>query len=296
MFYSYYHIITFFMLYLCIYIFFILFFFFFQAEDGIRDLTVTGVQTCALPICSLRRACEFVHRRHRLRRRLEPVLFLQRQFGPCRGRLRGLRLRRGQIVGEDLQRLRDVGQLLPGDHPGCRLGLGLRSGRLRFGDLLGELGLFQRFEEQAHLENSGVPALPGLGRAMKSSPGIIVRNERKSPSMLASLTTIGRKKTTSSVLVLLRLRELNSEPRNGMELMIGIVSSMSLIESSINPPSTAIWPLLTLMSVSISRMRSCGIKFGIPALRRSGFGSETNLTTRVVVGFTFNRIVSLSLI
>src|SRR5438270_9050637 len=25
-------------------------FFFFQAEDGIRDLTVTGVQTCALPI------------------------------------------------------------------------------------------------------------------------------------------------------------------------------------------------------------------------------------------------------
>src|SRR5256886_5718376 len=30
-------------------------FFFFQAEDGIRDLTVTGVQTCALPI-SPRRA------------------------------------------------------------------------------------------------------------------------------------------------------------------------------------------------------------------------------------------------
>src|SRR3989475_5040265 len=30
------------------------FFFFFQAEDGIRDLTVTGVQTCALPISSRR--------------------------------------------------------------------------------------------------------------------------------------------------------------------------------------------------------------------------------------------------
>src|SRR5690349_24229787 len=27
-------------------------FFFFQAEDGIRDLYVTGVQTCALPISS----------------------------------------------------------------------------------------------------------------------------------------------------------------------------------------------------------------------------------------------------
>src|SRR5260370_5365935 len=28
-------------------------FFFFQAEDGIRDSSVTGVQTCALPICQL---------------------------------------------------------------------------------------------------------------------------------------------------------------------------------------------------------------------------------------------------
>src|SRR2546430_5390669 len=31
---------------------YVTFFFFFQAEDGIRDLTVTGVQTCALPISS----------------------------------------------------------------------------------------------------------------------------------------------------------------------------------------------------------------------------------------------------
>src|SRR5256885_6504479 len=29
----------------------VVFFFFFQAEDGIRDYKVTGVQTCALPIC-----------------------------------------------------------------------------------------------------------------------------------------------------------------------------------------------------------------------------------------------------
>src|SRR5215213_10860448 len=28
-------------------------FFFFQAEDGIRDWSVTGVQTCALPICRI---------------------------------------------------------------------------------------------------------------------------------------------------------------------------------------------------------------------------------------------------
>src|SRR6266496_5117487 len=33
-------------------------FFFFQAEDGIRDLYVTGVQTCALPISPLKRISE----------------------------------------------------------------------------------------------------------------------------------------------------------------------------------------------------------------------------------------------
>src|SRR5437016_6167725 len=38
-----------------------MFFFFFQAEDGIRDWSVTGVQTCALPICS---AQSKVHRGH----------------------------------------------------------------------------------------------------------------------------------------------------------------------------------------------------------------------------------------
>src|SRR5699024_105693 len=32
--------------------------FFFQAEDGIRDRNVTGVQTCALPILSLREVCD----------------------------------------------------------------------------------------------------------------------------------------------------------------------------------------------------------------------------------------------
>src|SRR5207244_5436544 len=33
-----------------------LFGFFFQAEDGIRDDLVTGVQTCALPICAIVRS------------------------------------------------------------------------------------------------------------------------------------------------------------------------------------------------------------------------------------------------
>src|SRR5690554_509783 len=41
----------------CLYCF-IFFFFFFQAEDGIRDADVTGVQTCALPISRhSRRTC-----------------------------------------------------------------------------------------------------------------------------------------------------------------------------------------------------------------------------------------------
>src|SRR2546430_5489555 len=43
-----------------------LFFFFFQAEDGIRDLTVTGVQTCALPISlAANTAIEFSRNRER---------------------------------------------------------------------------------------------------------------------------------------------------------------------------------------------------------------------------------------
>src|SRR2546430_9288026 len=36
--------------------------FFFQAEDGIRDLTVTGVQTCALPISTPFRSKQIVGR------------------------------------------------------------------------------------------------------------------------------------------------------------------------------------------------------------------------------------------
>src|SRR2546430_17711284 len=53
-------------------------FFFFQAEDGIRDLTVTGVQTCALPIspprCGAPRAAAWYHRRRGGRTRTRPRL------------------------------------------------------------------------------------------------------------------------------------------------------------------------------------------------------------------------------
>src|SRR5205085_6813016 len=52
------------------------FFFFFQAEDGIRDLTVTGVQTCTLPISTedfLRSAVSWAESYHR-----SGVILLQR--------------------------------------------------------------------------------------------------------------------------------------------------------------------------------------------------------------------------
>src|SRR5206468_5647298 len=55
------------------------FFFFFQAEDGIRDLIVTGVQTCALPIYPA--ACCFVAllRERRLDAREQRVSVPQRR-------------------------------------------------------------------------------------------------------------------------------------------------------------------------------------------------------------------------
>src|SRR5687768_17681140 len=40
--------------------FVLVFFFFFQAEDGIRDVAVTGVQTCTLPIFTLTAGVTYV--------------------------------------------------------------------------------------------------------------------------------------------------------------------------------------------------------------------------------------------
>ena len=42
----------------------VFFFFFFQAEDGIRDWSVTGVQTCALPISEASNKCGSKKDRH----------------------------------------------------------------------------------------------------------------------------------------------------------------------------------------------------------------------------------------
>src|SRR5687768_18519027 len=63
--------------------------FFFQAEDGIRDVAVTGVQTCALPISSSprrRRAGEAPSRRPRPRARSSSRSEERRVGKECRTR------------------------------------------------------------------------------------------------------------------------------------------------------------------------------------------------------------------
>src|SRR5207247_4626272 len=60
--------------------------FFFQAEDGIRDPLVTGVQTCALPICRVALRCRSGDGRGSpLHHALHPMRGA-RTCGPSRGR------------------------------------------------------------------------------------------------------------------------------------------------------------------------------------------------------------------
>src|SRR2546422_8592053 len=65
------------------------FFFFFQAEDGIRDVAVTGVQTCALPIWSYRQyACRSRHQDGQagaVRRGRSQTFTIRRWSTPTRG-------------------------------------------------------------------------------------------------------------------------------------------------------------------------------------------------------------------
>src|SRR5688500_20208784 len=58
--------------------------FFFQAEDGIRDYKVTGVQTCALPICETVQL-------HVHERRCQPPLTVGASAAIVRGRPLDLR-------------------------------------------------------------------------------------------------------------------------------------------------------------------------------------------------------------
>src|SRR5690349_21958908 len=88
-----------------------MFFFFFQAEDGIRDLYVTGVQTCALPIYRRPRRDRRLRQRARLPHRDQGGLRRRRprDEGGCeRGRSGvGVRFRSEEHTSE-LQSRRDL--------------------------------------------------------------------------------------------------------------------------------------------------------------------------------------------
>src|SRR2546430_17132590 len=90
---------------------------FFQAEDGIRDLTVTGVQTCALPISYIERnvgACRT--RRHcarYMRARRRPAAAREIGRASCRERVEisevGVSLKKKKLlsVADAARQLRD---------------------------------------------------------------------------------------------------------------------------------------------------------------------------------------------
>src|SRR5205085_6257481 len=71
-------------------------FFFFQAEDGIRDLTVTGVQTCALPIFA-------GPYRRPPRTNLRALVGRRRRYGPAKA-ARASRMTRGGQANRGLAR------------------------------------------------------------------------------------------------------------------------------------------------------------------------------------------------
>src|SRR2546421_6418300 len=75
------------------------FIFFFQAEDGIRYLIVTGVQTCALPISAQR-----PRRLSCLRRRVEAAAGDKRTSAQAVGRGESVRHTRGDGQVDDGQR------------------------------------------------------------------------------------------------------------------------------------------------------------------------------------------------
>src|SRR2546421_5539911 len=107
----------------------VFFFFFFQAEDGIRDLIVTGVQTCALPICVGADAPLRCHDGPGLGERVPPA------WG-------GLRPRRRKRSGEDDAHQTYSGSATGGKGLGARLRprSGRRTGRRPFADWLSVRG------------------------------------------------------------------------------------------------------------------------------------------------------------
>src|SRR5205085_4692772 len=77
--------------------------FFFQAEDGIRDLTVTGVQTCALPIFIMMSQNRQVHK-DRLRANLDYQVNLKNEL----------------LLSDIIRRLDEIAKRKPREEPEAR--------------------------------------------------------------------------------------------------------------------------------------------------------------------------------
>src|SRR6266404_6946126 len=93
----------------------LLIFFFFQAEDGIRDKLVTGVQTCALPIYAPEQQVDAplearIARRYRLQ--LRPALRVHPRRAGGAGLDAGRGLKRAQRPGARGAIARDAGRSL----------------------------------------------------------------------------------------------------------------------------------------------------------------------------------------
>src|SRR3712207_7287877 len=82
-------------------------FFFFQAEDGIRDIGVTGVQTCALPIYNINNTIEFIS--------IYDILRLHRKEATAMGTLRfaDLQTRSTEVLDLTSLTIDEFQQLVP---------------------------------------------------------------------------------------------------------------------------------------------------------------------------------------
>ena len=89
------------------------------------------------------------------------------------------------------------------------------------------------------------------------------------------MSTVGRKKMTSSDFLLVSLRYLNRLPMDGRLFRPGISSEVLSRLSCIKPPKMAMSPDCTRIMDSISRVCTSGTRLETPALAKSGLGSLT---------------------